>query len=357
MFRFIRRRTVGTLLYSLAALAAATVPAQAQHAVITIYHHVAEDTPRSTSLTPDELRIQMEYLRDNEFDVWALDRLIGALQRREPMPERVAALTFDDAYSSIYETAFPMLQEFGFPFTLFVSTQPVNDNQRGYITWDQVRAMSDAGVIIANHMVYHSHMVDSQAGESDAERIARLREELLTAQRHIEQETGQSHMIMAYPYGEYDDDITAMIEEEGFVALAQSSGAVDYYPDFTALSRYPLAGSFADIESAATKLQSLAFEVQEVNPRTPVTDSRNPGVTLQLAGDFNVSQLGCYASGQPLEMEWLDRDAVRFHIKPAEGQSFDMRRFGYICTAPKRGTHRYYWYNKLWIRSTPDNAD
>lgn len=347
---------VRALIYSALTTLSATA-AHAQHAVITIYHHVAHDTPRSTSLTPDELRTQMQYLHDHNFDVWPLDRLIDALQNHQPMPERVATLTFDDAYISIYDTAFPMLQEFGYPFTLFVTTQPVDDNQRGYLNWDQVRDLSDAGVIVANHMVHHPHMVDTLPDETNAQRIERLRAELRTAQQRIQEETGQNHKIMAYPYGEYDDDIIAMIEEEGFVALAQNSGAVGYYSDFSALPRYPLAASFADIESAATKLQSLAFEVKEVTPRSPMTDSRNPGVTLQLAGDFNVSQLGCYAGGQPLEMEWLDRDAVRFHLQPAEGQSFNMRRFNYICTAPKRGTNRYYWYSKLWVRSTPDNAD
>lgn len=357
MFHPMNRRAIGALCFGVAAWLGFTAPVAAQHAVITIYHHVADDTPRSTSLTADELRIQMQYLRDHNFEVWPLDRLLDALQQRTPMPERVAALTFDDAYISIYETAFPMLQEFGFPFTLFVSTQPVDDNQRGYTTWDQIREMGEAGVIIANHMVHHPHMVDALPGETNEQRISRMRAELLSAQQRIEQETGQTHRIMAYPYGEYDNDITAMIEDEDFIALAQNSGAVGYHADFTALPRYPLAGSFADIESAATKLQSLAFEVKQIEPRSPMTDSHNPGVTLQLAGDFNVSQLGCYAGGQPLELEWLDRDAVHFHIRPAEGQTFNMRRFGYICTAPKRGTDRYYWYNKFWIRSTPDNAD
>lgn len=160
---------------------------------------------------------------------------------------------------------------------------------------------------------------------------------------------------MAYPYGEYDSDILAMIEELGFVALAQSSGAVGYHSDFSALPRYPLAASFADIDSAATKLNSLAFQVLEQEPRSPMTDERNPAVTLKLAGDFNVSQLGCYANGQPLTLQWIDRDAVHFRIQPE--QQFNMRRFGYICTAPKRDSNRYYWFNKLWIRSTPDNAD
>lgn len=334
---------------------AQSAPSPEAHAVITIYHHVSDSTPRSTSLTEQELRIQMEYLRDNNFDVWHLDQLITALKNKDPIPERTAVLTFDDAYSSIYDTGWPLLKEFGYPMTLFVSTQPINDNQRGYMTWDQIREMSADGVIIANHMVHHPHMVDALPGESNADRLARLRSELLEAQQHIRNQTGQDHKIMAYPYGEYDDDIVAMISELGFVALAQNSGAVGYYSDFTALPRYPLAASFADIESASTKLQSLAFQVLEQTPRSPVTDSKNPAVTLQLAGDFNVTQLGCYANGQAIELEWIDKDAVHFRIQPQ--QEFEMRRFGYICTAPKRGTNRYYWFNKLWVRSTPDNAD
>ncbi|HLT64623.1 MAG TPA: polysaccharide deacetylase family protein [Pseudohongiella sp.] len=334
---------------------AAPAPAEEGHAVILIYHHVSTTTPRSTSLTPEELRIQMEYLRDNQFEVWPLDRLIGALQKREPIPEKAAAITFDDAYSSIYDTGWPMLKEFGFPMTLFVSTDPIDNNQRGYMNWDQIREMAAEGVIVANHMVYHPHMIDAKAGETNDERMARLRAELLHAQERIRAETGQDHKIMAYPYGEYDDDITAMIEELGFVALAQNSGAVGYYSDFTALPRYPLTASFADIQSARTKINSLAFQVLHHEPRSPITTERNPAVELQLAGDFNVSQLGCYANGKNLELEWIDRDAVKFRIKAEE--EFNMRRYGYICTAPKRGTNRYYWFNKLWIRSTPDNAD
>jgi poly-beta-1,6-N-acetyl-D-glucosamine N-deacetylase len=344
-----------TLAVSAVGLHAQTPPQPEGHAVITIYHHVSDSTPRSTSLTPEELRIQMEYLRDNQFEVWPLDRLLTALHNKEPLPEKTAALTFDDAYISIYDTGWPLVKEFGFPMTLFVSTDPIDNNQRGYISWDQIREMADEGVIIANHMVYHPHMVDAKPGESNEQRLQRLREELLYAQERIRAETGQDHKIIAYPYGEYDDDITAMIEELGFVALAQNSGAVGYYSDFTALPRYPLAASFADINSARDKLNSLAFQVLHHEPRSPITQERNAAVTLQLAGDFNVSQLGCYANGKNLELQWIDRDAVKFRIQPEE--EFNMRRYGYICTAPKRGTNRYYWFNKLWIRSTPDNAD
>ena len=339
------------------ALALSLPTAHAQHAVITIYHHVSDTTPRSTSLTEEELRTQLEYLRDNDFAVWPLDRTLDALRNRQPMPDKVVVLTFDDAYESIHSTAWPLLKEFGYPMSLFVSTQPVDDNQRGYMSWDQIRELADDGVIIANHMVHHPHMVDALPGESNEQRLQRLQQELLLAEQRILEETGQSHKILAYPYGEYDPEIREMVISSGFTALAQNSGAAGYYSDFAALPRYPLAGFYADIESAATKLNSLAFQVLDVDPVSPMTDSTRPAVTLQLAGDFNVNQLGCYAGGQPLNMEWLDRDAVRFSIQPEQDQEFTMRRFGYICTAPQRGSNRYYWFNKFWTRSTDSNAD
>ncbi len=325
------------------------------HAVISIYHHVDANTPPATSLSPEEFRTHMEHLRDNDFTVWRLDRLLEALENQDPIPDRTVSITFDDGYISIYEVAFPMLEEFGFPWALFLSTEPIDNNQRGYMSWDQIREMSEAGVMMANHMVTHPHMIDPEPGETERERLARMRGELLEAEQRIADETGQNHRVLAYPYGEYDLDLLEMIEEEGFVGLAQNSGAVGYHSDMRALPRFPLAGIFASMNTVPTKLETLAFEVQQVDPRSPMTDSRNPAVTLQLAGDFNTAQLGCYAGTDTLEIEWLDEDEGLFRIQPE--RDFNSRRFGYNCTAPRRGTNRFYWFSKFWTRSTIDNQD
>lgn len=357
-------RKIRHALLSLPALIIAIVPviillpvsAQAQHAVITVYHHVSEDTPPSTSISPDDFRAHLTYLQDNDFAVWRLDRLLDALEKQTEMPDKVAVLTFDDAYASIYTTAMPMLAEFGYPMTLFVSTQPVDDAQHGYLTWEQIRELADAGHMIANHTVNHPHLIDAQPGESEADRMARVRDEILTAESRIEAETGQHHKILAYPYGEFDQPILDLLDELDFTGVAQNSGAVGYHSDFKALPRFPLASIYANLDTASTKLNALAFEIKAQTPRSPITDSRRPAVTLQLAGDFTVDQLGCYASGEPLNFEWIDREAVHFRIEPNAGVTFDSRRFGYICTA-RREDGRYFWFNKFWVRSTPENAD
>lgn len=325
------------------------------HAAISIYHHVAEDTPAVTSIAPDQLREHLTYLRDNDFTVWRLDRLIEALQNREPIPERTVSITFDDGYESIYENGFPMLQEMDMPFALFVTTGPIDDGQNGYMSWDQIREMADAGVMIANHMVTHPHMIDARPGESEQERIERMRGELLEAERRIEEETGQSHRTLAYPYGEYDTAILEMIEEEDFVALAQNSGAVGYHSDIHALPRFPLAGGYAGMDGVRTKLRTLAFEVQRQEPRSPITEQRSPAVTLQLRGDFNPERLACYGGSKALAIEWLDREDRVFRLDPE--REFNGRRWTYNCTAPRTGDNRFYWFSKFWTRSTPQNRD
>lgn len=339
-----------------AALIAAGSLQAAEHATIVLYHHVSESTPASTSIAPAVFRQHMDHLRDDGFNVMPLPDLLEALQARREIPDKTVAITFDDGYLSIFDTAFPLLQEYGFPFTVFINTQPLNDRMAGYMSWEQVKSMSDAGVTIANHMENHPHMVDALPGEDQNARDARLREELLRAQARIKAETGQDHRFIAYPYGEYDLANKAMLQELGFMGIGQQSGAVGFDSDFLALPRFPFGGSFTDLSDFRQKVQTLAFHLLRVDPESPMTDERNPSVTLQFApGDFNFRQIGCYASGQPMTMEWLDQDNGLVRI--STDQTYNMRRYRYLCTAPMRGSNRYFWYSKDWTRSVPGNQD
>ena len=321
----------------------------AEHGVILLYHHVATDTPPSTSISPTDFRAHLEYLRDNDFSVIGLDTLIEALRNGKPVPDRAVAITFDDGYASIYSEAFPMLQSFGYPFTLFLSTDPINRSQANYMTWAQVRELSDAGVVIANHLIEHPYMLTRQEGETDQQWLQRQRVEILTAEETIANQTGQSHRYLAYPYGEFDPAIKSLLGELNFVGLAQNSGAVGYNSDFLALPRYPLASIYADLDSARTKLDTKAFNVSLLSPVSPVTTVRNPPVTLQFdPGDYKLDQIGCFANSEPIPMTWLDKENGLVELRP--DQEYPGRRWRYICTAPDPQSRRYYWYSVQWIK-------
>lgn len=342
------------LSFALTLLVGLAQPAQsAEHGVILQYHHVATDTPPSTSISPADFRAHLDYLRDHGFHVMALDEMLDALRNHQSVPDKSVAITFDDGYSSIYDTAFPLLQEYRFPFTLFVSTGPIDDEQPGFMDWNQIRDMADSGAIIANHMVEHPYMLTRLPEETEERWLERLRAELLSAEQSIAANTGQSHRYLAYPYGEFNPAIKAMLAEEGFVGLAQNSGAVGVDSDFLALPRFPLAGIYADLETARIKLDSLAFSVEQQDPQDPVTRSTSPSVRLKFApGAYSFDQIGCFANSRPLPMVWLDKAEGLLELQA--DQQFEGRRWRYLCTAPLAGTGRYFWYSVQWIN--PDRG-
>ena len=338
-------------IFALGLLMVALPAGAASSGVVLLYHHVATDTPASTSISPEDFRSHLEYLRDNGFNVVGLDAMVEALRNGGDLPDRAVAITFDDGYLSIYEEAFPMLQSFGFPFTLFLNTGPIDRQLRNYMSWEQVSEMAEAGVVVANHMVEHPHMLNREESENDGSWIERLREELLRAEQSIVEHTGQSHRFLAYPYGEFDPAIKDMLRDLDFVGFAQNSGAIGPGSDFLALPRYPLAGSFADLESASLKFATLPFNVRIVEPESPVTDAPSPTATLQFlpaqAGSYDLGSLGCFANSQAIPMVWVDREQGILRLEPEV--EFSGRRWRYLCTAPDIGSRRFHWISIQWI--------
>ena len=338
-------------IFALGLLMVALPAGAASSGVVLLYHHVATDTPASTSISPEDFRSHLEYLRDNGFNVVGLDAMVEALRNGGDLPDRAVAITFDDGYFSIYEEAFPMLQSFGFPFTLFLNTGPIDRQLPNYMSWEQVSEMAEAGVVVANHMVEHPHMLNREESENDGSWIERLREELLRAEQSIVEHTGQSHRFLAYPYGEFDPAIKDMLRDLDFVGFAQNSGAIGPGSDFLALPRYPLAGSFADLESASLKFATLPFNVRIVEPESPVTDAPSPTVTLQFlpaqAGSYDLGSLGCFANSQAIPMVWVDREQGILRLEPEV--EFSGRRWRYLCTAPDIGSRRFHWISIQWI--------
>src|SRR5690606_39010930 len=138
----------------------------AQAAVILQYHHVSDDMPASTSTSPALFKQHLQYLADNDFVVKSLPDVITALKAGKDLPDKTVAITFDDSYRSVYDVAFPLLQEYQFPFTVFINTALVGSNPRDFMGWEEIKAMSDAGVVIANHTHTHPHLVRLEAGET-----------------------------------------------------------------------------------------------------------------------------------------------------------------------------------------------
>jgi poly-beta-1,6-N-acetyl-D-glucosamine N-deacetylase len=340
---------VAALLWQVAPVSAQQFDSQA---VILQYHHVSSTTPRSTSITADEFRMHMTFLRDNGFTVLPLPEILKGLKAGTPLPDKTAAITFDDAYVSVYTTAFPVLRELNWPFTVFIPSGLIGSNPRLYTTWEQLREMGKAGATLANHSVNHPYFLETQPREDATTRLARIEKEITDSEQKILAETGQSHKLHAYPYGEYDPTIEALIIKLGYIGLGQHSGPINASSSFTALPRFPFSGVYIPLKSFGPKALSLAFNVKIVEPSSPITSEKAPSTILDFDGNYRFDAMNCYVNDKPMKVTLIDAAAQTYKVTPPSQSTG--RRFRYNCTAPGRDG-RFYWFAVPWVNpALPD---
>ncbi|AGA77906.1 polysaccharide deacetylase family protein [Echinicola vietnamensis] len=78
---------------------------------------------------------------------------------KQPIPDKLVVLTFDDAPASHYSVVAPLLQEHGFGATFFVCEFPPNfADTTKYMNWRQMQALHRMGFEVANHTHTHAHV-------------------------------------------------------------------------------------------------------------------------------------------------------------------------------------------------------
>lgn len=140
------REIAKRLALSAARLGGATALARRRHRCclrILAYHGVDAGTDAWLNfdgfhVSPDVFRSQMERLA-RSCRVIALADAVSCLAGGDPLPEHAAVITFDDGYLNNLETAAPILREFGFPATFFVTTGFMDSTHRPW--WFELRGI------------------------------------------------------------------------------------------------------------------------------------------------------------------------------------------------------------------------
>ena len=318
--------------------------ALASNGVILQYHHVADDTPPVTSVTAEQLRSHLQYLQDEGFNVLPLPDMIKALAENQPLPDKAVAITFDDGYRDILQNGHPILREFAFPYTIFVNPAQIGV-QSDQLSWDDIALMGQQGVTFANHTQDHIHLLQRLPGEDTQQWLARIRNNILSAEQQLADKVGYSLRYLAYPYGEYDENLQALLREENFVGFAQFSGAISSASDFTALARFPAAGIYANLQTLRVKLNSLAMPVLTNSLSSPVvleSQFPSPQLTIDVA-DIRPRQFRCYINGDVVDTQWQENQVTVL----SGDLALNPGRSRINCTAPsKQRPTRYYWFSQ-----------
>jgi len=259
-------------------------PGPGAHAVILQYHFFGEEHPPSTSVSIQRFKEHLDAIEETGCRVLPLKRIVSHLRAGKDLPDPCVAITIDDAYSSVYTGAFPLLKKREWPATVFVPTASVDGGMGGYMSWDQIRGMREAGIDFASHGHRHIYMLRRMEGESGRDWEARIRKDIEVSLDRLEAELGERPELFAYPYGEYNSRLKEIVKEMGLVGFGQHSGPVWPGSDFAALPRFPVSGPYSELGSFITKLRSLPLPVVEASPENPELGSGDPP-PVHLDGD------------------------------------------------------------------------
>jgi len=187
---------------------------------VLMYHMIGNEQGNAAIMTEANLRIQMNYLRDHGYHPITMQELYDYVTKGAPLPEKPVCITFDDGYLDSYTIVYPLMKEYGYPWTLFLITDDVG-KPYNRMTWDQLKEMADSHTVtIANHTLSHPKL-HNLATAKEKEK------EIVEANQALKYHLGIDNPWLAYPYGDYDDEVVAIAKKAGIkMAVTTDAGRV-----------------------------------------------------------------------------------------------------------------------------------
>ncbi len=197
-------------------------PTPMRRALVLGYHAISARWPCTLAVSPQALEEQLERVVRRGYRGVTLTEMITGRQRGP-----VVVITFDDAYRSVLELAFPILERLGLPGTVFAATGHIDGTPMSWpgidgwldtehraeltgCTWGELSALAQAGWEIGSHTRTHARL---PALPDDA-----LADELGRSRQDCERRLGAPCLTLAYPYGDSDARVAAAARAAGYVA-------------------------------------------------------------------------------------------------------------------------------------------
>ncbi len=310
----------------------------AESGVVIMYHRFGDDRYPKTNIRLEQFDAHLVELSAPQYSVLPVHEMITRLQSGGAIQNRAVGITIDDAYASVYEHAWPRLRDANLPFTLFVSTDAVDQSFEGMMTWDQIRELVAGGVTIAAHTGSHLHMPEHSEG--------RILDEIERSNRRFYEELGFIPKLFAYPYGEVSQRIAQQVRDAGYkAAFGQHSGAFSAHDNQFYLPRFPLNEDYGDMGRFKTAVNALALPISDMTPEDMSVREQNPpaiGFTLRKPLK-RIDELSCFLSHEgAVAVQWLGD--VRVEIRAET--PFTQSRTRLNCTLPgaDEDAGRWYWF-------------
>lgn len=186
---------------------------------ILLYHRFGPVVADNMTVTTTVFESHLKYLRDNGYTVIPLIRLVNYyLKRGSPPPHRSVVITSDDGHKSIYTNMLPLVKKYRVPVTLFIYPSAIS-NASYAMTWDQLREMKKTGFFdFQSHSYWHPNLRKDRRRLTPAEYDKFVDMQLKKSKSRLEEELGVKVVMLAWPFGIYDDELISKATGAGYVA-------------------------------------------------------------------------------------------------------------------------------------------
>ena len=192
----------------------AVFPARNSQEVAVLMYHSISQTDNYYAVAPHMFAQHMHYLKAQYCPVRLLE-VAAFVTGQGTLPDRAIAVTFDDGYADFFTNAFPLLEKYGIPATLFVCAGNVERQALGnhlpLLRWEQIRALQHSGLIeIGSHALTHQTLTHLSLQEAATE--------IAASRAIIGNHCGISPGCFAYPKGQFNLAVVQLVEQAGYQA-------------------------------------------------------------------------------------------------------------------------------------------
>ncbi|MDD3148947.1 MAG: polysaccharide deacetylase family protein [Candidatus Riflebacteria bacterium] len=188
------------------------------------YHQVEPVASGRFSLSLERFKSQLKYLKDRNYRSLNSDELLEAIAPDAVIGGNKVVITFDDGFRTVYDYAFPAMQEFGFKGIVCIYPAFIGSSKA--MTWEQLDQLIKEGWSVECHSMSHSNLVSKYGNPIEEKSF--LEHEILTSRKIIETRLGNRVKFMVWPYGVYSDRSIKLAEENGFLGAMTVDGGANY---------------------------------------------------------------------------------------------------------------------------------
>ena len=252
-----------------------------------MYHRFDEKKYPSTNIQMDVFKKHIKIIKDLNYSFYDPGNLEKNFDKTKK--EKKILMTIDDAFTSFYDKAWPLLKKERIPFILFVSTEAVGKN--GYMTWKQIKIVEKESLAyIGNHSHTHDYLVNFKKEA--------FVKDIQTANKIFIKNLGYNPIFFSYPFGEYSKFMKNYISEIFKFSFGQHSGVIDMNKDRYELPRFPINEKYGDLKRFKFLINLQPLQFKKLSPDEKyLTFENNPPV---FAVEFfeeqkNINNINCFS--------------------------------------------------------------